>query len=366
MNTTEPYEEPVQGMHGVIREYASLAPTATATPLAPILDEPLTDISIARSSDGMFYMVGSTAGKTSSTFSRKIRIWQSTDLDNWKKIRTVNLDRAARSPEIHFLQDACYLTLEIENQGTELLRFKKPDLISSTFTQTQITQEGKTPSIFLDDDGTFYWVMNGGDIARMADDPMNGLAETPKCLLDPEDNSARKSNRRRGAFLTKIDGFYHLFVADRKLRHDDIGRTGLIGGTDDTFVAATRTLDEGFSKQYLGFPCAGQTTLFRDHEGALWATYSCTDTRGTFQFRPGVFKVEKVRATEPTWSTGFNFAGRDVPELYAPQGFFLRPDTSFIYEQGVGTLKPIPMERAPCRYTNFPWIRDTSIILGHD
>ena len=366
MNATKPDSEPVQGMHGVIREYAALAPTATATPLTPILDAPLTDISITRGSDSMFYMVGSTAGKAGPTFSRKISIWQSKDLHNWKKLRTVNLGKAAQSPEIHFLKETYYLTLEVENQGTALLRFEKQDLISSTFNQIQITQGGKTPSIFLDDDDVFYWVMNGGDIARMAEDPMNGLTEAPRCLLEPENNSARKSNRRRGAFLTKIDGLYHLFVTDRKLRHGDIGRTGLIGGTDDTFVAATRRLDEGFSKQYLGFPCAGQTTLFRDNEDVLWATYSCTDVRGIFQHRPGAFKVEKVRATTPTWSIGFAFDGRDVPELYAPHGFFLRPDTSFIYEQGVGTLKPIPMEKAPSRYITFPWIRDTSIVLGHD
>ena len=89
MNATEPDSEPMQGMHGVIREYAALAPTINATPLAPLLDEPLTDISITYGSDRMFYMVGSTVSKAGPIFSRKVRIWRSEDLYNWKKIRPV-------------------------------------------------------------------------------------------------------------------------------------------------------------------------------------------------------------------------------------------------------------------------------------
>ena len=60
----------------------------------------------------------------------------------------------------------------------------------------------------------------------------------------------------RGAFLTKIAGAYHLFVAERRLRHGDLGRTGLPGGTDDVFVAVSSRPDSGFSHpRYLALPC---------------------------------------------------------------------------------------------------------------
>ena len=366
MDPQPPQNELVQGMHGVIREYASLAPTPNATPIAPIINAPLTDTSITLGSDDKFYMTGSAVDNQGPIYANDIHICQSENLRVWTQIRTLNLDQAVQSPEIHFLNDKFYLTLSIENSGTALLQFDTPDIQSSTFTQTEITREGDTPSIFLDEDGTFYWVLGAGEIAQMESDPMKGLRENPQSLLPPEDSSNRRSNQQRGAFLAKIGGFYHLFVSERKLRHGDIGRTGLVGGTSDTYIAVTDDLKKGFAKQYLGFPCAGQTTLFRDQSGALWATYSCDDERGTLRHQPGVFKVEQANASEPTWSIGFDFDGRDIPELYTPPGFFLRPDTSSTYEKGIGTLKAIPMEPAPSIHRDFPWIRDTSIILGHD
>lgn len=355
---------PLLCQHGVIREYAALAPRPDAAALQPLLDAPLTDVSIARAGS-VFYLTGSAVGADGAAFSPRIPIWESRDLKRWRKLRDLELDTPVRSPEIHFLAGALWLAFGREGGGTELLRFNGPTP-ASAFRRARITAAGEDPSLFLDDDGTFYWVMGAGEVARMKPDPMDGLAAEPRAMLAPLSGELR-SERMRGAFLAKIRGYYHLFVAERRLRHGRIGRTGLPGGTDDVFAAASTRPDSGFGKErYLAFPHAGQTTLFRDAAGALWATWSCTDTRGVFRLKPGAFPVEEVDAAKPIWPIGFDFDKPDPPVKYSPQGFLLRPSARFIYESGVGALKPIPMDPVPGQRAPFPWIRDTSITRGYD
>jgi hypothetical protein len=56
-----------------------------------------------------------------------------------------------------------------------------------------------------------------------------------------------------------------LFIGERRLRHRNLGRTGLEGGADDTFVSVSSHPDSGYAKvRYLAFPNAGQTTLFHE------------------------------------------------------------------------------------------------------
>ena len=356
------------GQHGVIREYAALAPKPDAVPLQPLFDQPLTDTSITLGPDNAYYLTGSDVSTVGPAFSHKVVLWRSTDMREWQRIRELDFAPAAvRAPEIHYLQGRFWLTLGVEGGGTELVRFGNAQLADSPFERRKITDRGEDPSMFLDDDGAFYWVMGAGEVARMKPDPMQGLAAEPKGMIAPLQGAVR-SARMHGAFLTKLDGNYHLFVAERRLSHEDLGRTGLPGGTDDTFVAISSHPDSGYGQnRYLAFPYAGQTTLFRDTKGALWATYSCTDTRGTFRLRPGAFPVERVPATKPMWAIGFSSTDLDQPVRYKPQGMLLRPDPSFLYESGqVGSLHPGVMAPVPGQSAGFPWIRDTSIMRGAD
>lgn len=353
--------------HGVIREYAALDPKPDAKLLKPLFDAALTDISVCLGPAKDYYLTGSVADANGAVFSRRIPIYRSANMREWRLLRTVTFPFAVRSPELHYLQGAYYLTAGIEGGGTMLARFEKPDLERSAFRHVRITEGGQDPSLFLDDDGAFYWVMGAGEIARMKADPMQGLASAPVAVIEPVRGDLR-SKDMRGAFLAKINGFYHLFVAERRLRHGELGRLGVPGGTDDTWVAISTKPDAGFAKQrYLAFPHAGQTTLFRDASGTLWATFSCTDAQGAFRLKPGAFPVEIVDATRSVWPIGFDFDRPDPPSRYQPAGFMLRPGRSFIYEGGpVGSLKPIPIDPVPGQRAPFPWIRDTSIALGAD
>jgi len=57
---------PAASQHGVIREYAALAPSPDATPLRPLLDVPLTDISITAGHDRAYYMTAWSNGAGSA------------------------------------------------------------------------------------------------------------------------------------------------------------------------------------------------------------------------------------------------------------------------------------------------------------
>lgn len=367
----------VRAQHGVTREYAALAPTADARPLQPLLDEPLADPSLTIGPGGVFYLTGSVPGPQGSVFDARVRIWRSADRKAWTLVRTLDFSPArVRAPEIHFLKDAFWLTLAREGGGTDLVKFDTQDLAASPFQRRSITGQGADPSLFLDEDGTFYWVLGEGAVARMQADPLAGLAGEPKAVLPGDAADAgphgRPRNREleragaRGAFLARIHNRYALFFADT-IQRQGFGRTGLTRGPVDTFVAYSDRPDAGYRAPSLAFPHAGQTTLCRDAEGAWWATFSGGDERAIFRDRAGAFRVEVVTPTPPVWTIGFALDRTERPEHVAPFGFMVRPDPAHLYEAGpVARLRPIPMDPVPGQRMAFPWIRDTCIIRGHD
>ncbi len=354
--------------HGVIREYAALAPAADAVPLPPLFDAPLTDTSITVGPDRAYYLTGSAVSGETAVGAAQISIWRSADLKQWIPWRTVNLTgMKARSPELHFLDGRFWLALGRQGGGTDLLRFETTDLEKSRFTQARITEQGEDPSLFRDDDGTFFWVTGAGSIARMKPNPLDGLAGPakiiPVSIAGPAAQQKDQSvTHLRGAFLTKIRGKYHLFVTGRIFRQD-LGRTGLPEGVDDVFAAASEKPDADFSPFYLAFPNAGQTTVFHSGADQLWATYSGHGPRSILSGKPAAFKVEFVPATEAYWTVGF--AGSEKGDRF-PFGVMLRPDTAFIYEGGMGAARTVPLDKVPGQRAAVPWIRDTFIMLGHD
>jgi beta-xylosidase len=357
-----------RAQHGVIREYAALAPQPDAVPLAPLLDAPLTDTSLTLGPDQAFYLTGSTVEAGAAAFSAELTIWRSADMRQWTKLRSLDFGAAQfRSPEIHFLAGAFWLTLGRKGGGTELLKFDTADLATSTFKKVPITERGEEPSLFRDDDGTFFWVMGAGEIARLKANPLDGLAAVPTRIAvtiagPPAQVRETSCTNLHGAFLARIHGKYHLFITGR-LKRLGLGRTGLPEGVDDVLVSASERPEGGYAPFYVAFPNAGQTTLFSDARGALWATFSGNDARAMLRGKPGAFQVEQVPATEPRWPIGF--AGEETPTRF-PFGLMLRPDPAFLYERGMGTARGVPLDKVPGQKAAVPWIRDTFVMVGHD
>lgn len=359
----------VHAQHGVIREYAALAPKPEAVPLAPLFEAPLTDTSIAAGPGPVYFLTGSAADASGAAVStNRLTIWRSDDLKRWTVLRTLDLGPVrARSPELRFLDGRFWLACGIEGGGTALVRFDSADLAASNFRLARITETGEDPSLFRDADGSYYWVTGAGSIAPMKPDPMEGLAgpaaKVPVRMAGPPRQQAEQTVRGlRGAHLAKIDGKYHLFVTGRIFRLG-VGRTGLPEGADDVLVAASERPTEGYSDFYLAFPHAGQTTVFEDAAGALWATYSGADPRAMVRGRPAAFRVEKVSAAVEAWTIGF--AGLEKGDRF-PFGTMLRPETAFIYEAGMGSARAVPLDKVPGQRAAVPWIRDTFIMVGQD
>jgi len=353
--------------HGVIREYAALAPQPNAVGLKPLFDVSLTDTSVCMGPDRVYYLTGSSVAEGVAVPATKVDIWRSTDLRDWRKVRTLDFHPAKFvAPEIHWLKGTFWLTLGREGGGTDLLRFESADPATSAFQHKQITSRGADPSLFLDEDGAFYWVFSGGEIAPMKANPLDGLLAGSKAVPIKVAGNARQSSQSvehaRGAHLAKINGKYHLFVTGRLMRNG-LGRTGLAGGVDDVLIAASEKPDSGYSDFYVAFPNAGQTTLFQDSQSDLWATFSGIDPRAIFVGKPGAFRVDPVRATEARWPVGFS--GMEEPRRF-PFGLMLRPDPSFIYERGMGFARAVPLDKVPGQRADVPWIRDTFIMVGHD
>jgi hypothetical protein len=357
-----------RAQHGVIREYAALAPTPDAVPLTALFDAPLSETSIARGPDGAFYLTGSPWTNGAPSLSSQFEIWRSADLKSWARLRTVDAGpKRYLSPEIHYLKDGFWLALGREGGGTELLKFAGGDLKDAAFARAEITSYGLDPSLFGDDDGTLYWVMGRGRVARLKADPMQGLAaepsDVPLRIAGPPAQAKEMSvEHLRGAHLAKIAGKYHLFVTGRLLRNG-LGRTGVPGGVDDVLAATSDRPDRGYSDFYVAFPDAGQTALFRDGAGAWWATYSGGDARAILRGRPAAFRVEQVPATAPRWPVGF--AGLEPPARFAA-GLMLRPDPKFIYERGMGDARVVPLDKVPGQKAEVPWVRDTFILAAPD
>lgn len=102
--------------HGVIREYAALAPAADAVPLRPLFDAPLTDASLAVGPDGVYCLTG-TSGNMDG-----INLWRSPDLRHFafvKQVWTPPADPASWynsapnrlhwAPELHFIHGTCWI-----------------------------------------------------------------------------------------------------------------------------------------------------------------------------------------------------------------------------------------------------------------
>ncbi len=283
--------------------------------LQPLFEVPIRDASICRGPEGVYYLTGALAtGGDDFQNNDGIHLWRSTDLENWKRIGQVwsierdatapgsawqkehrinpenpdgPLVRGMTSPEIHYIRDTFRITYAMNGQGTGLLKSISGRAEGPYIDVGRITERGRDASLFEDDDGSVYWVMGEGWIARMRPD-MSGLAERPR-LLQPGPFAGDMQTSPRyagmaGAFITRARGRYFLCVADVW------GRLGC--GCWDTFVAWSDNVYGPYSTRHLMTPHGGQTTVFQGPGDRLWATFAGRDNHAVFQDRPAALPLE--------------------------------------------------------------------------
>lgn len=287
------------------REMFCWATAPDAQPVTALLDLPLTAVHIARAANDVFYLTGSRVIDGKPQPSGEVVLWKSSTPEGpWEALRTLKLDLPVLSAKIHCHDGTLRMAAGTADAGTWLIEFTQGDLATADYESVQITTEGSDPSLFCDPaDGGFWWVMDSGRIARMKSRPLDGLAEEPRQIQTP-DLGRRVSQEavmpvgQRGAFLTHIDGVYVLFAADSPIQHG-LGRAGISGGADDTYVATALRLEGPWSPRHLAFPHAGSASVFQDGKDQWWSTFNGTDRGAILKHRAAVFPVE-IKSIDPT------------------------------------------------------------------
>lgn len=288
--------------------------------LKPLFEAPLRDTSICKGADGQWYLTGTYDAARKGDFQNNdgIWLWRSGDCKTWEPIgqvwsierqatapqsawqkqQRVNPDdprgplaRGMVSPEIHCFADTYWLTYSMNAQGTGLLKSTSGKPEGPYEDLGRITEQGTDASLFVDDDGSVYWVVGQGFVARMKPD-CSGLAEAPRLLrpaffppLTHGEHTMRATQAPRtlgqaGAFLFKAEGRYWLCAATVR------DRLGV--GCYDTFVAGSDALMGPYDEPKLMIPHGGQTTVFRGPGGSLHATFAGRDSRAVFRDKPGI------------------------------------------------------------------------------
>ncbi|NQX59728.1 family 43 glycosylhydrolase [Paenibacillus qinlingensis] len=312
----------------------------SALPIERILDVSLSDASICKGPDYMYYLTGTTDGSN-------IQVWTSPDFKSWSEPNTVwSLEKDGTwqkasegsngicSPEIHYVKGAFWITYGLKEGGTGLLRSLSASVQGPFRDMGKITDDGQDASLFEDEDGAVYWVYGNGNIARMTED-LTGLVESPRMaevqpwkVAGREDHPSFSQHVQvgtYGAFLYKRDGYYYMFCADALARM----------GSDavDTFVAVSESIYGPYSRRYLALPHGGQISIFTDIDNQLYASFSGCGSYSLVEHYPSL-----------------------LPMCVVNPGF-IRPSEDVLLEKGgVGTLKPI---------ADFP-IRDPHISTGPD
>ncbi len=350
----------------------------------PTLDTPLRDPSICRGPDGVYYLIGTQAveradGTLDWEKGTAIHLWKSGGLKTWEdagviwdltragwtpeagnainwakppratpgEVDSLRHHYAVTAPEIHYLKGTFWIPFSVSDYGTGLLksttgRAEGPYEVWGNVVMGKncITTTGSDPSLFQDDDGSVYWLWSPAWIARMTDD-LKGLAEKPRllqCTPQQEPNGTDLLVGRRGPFLFKANGIYHLCAADLMLR------LGI--QVEDTLVATSKELFGPYSKRVMMIPHGGQTTVFQDAEGSYHATVCGRDRYAAVRDRAGIVPLE--------WMKSFRY------QFNMPDGV-LRAHPQKVYTERGPWHKMLPLFNKPgCK------IRDNHMMQGPD
>ena len=284
--------------------------------LQPLFDTPLRDTSICKGGDSAWYLTG-----TAPDFQNNdgIRLWRSTDCQTWKEIGRVwsierqrsawqkpyrvnpdnpsgPLVRGMVSPEIHFHRNTYWITYSMNAQGTGLLKSTTGRPEGPYEDLGQFTGQGTDASLFVDDDGTGYWLVGQGWLAKLKPD-WSGLAEHPQLLRcapfsaiphgghEMSSTNAPRYLGMAGAHLFKEDGEYYLIGA--------AGARPDRGGLLRHVRRLRRRRSPGrTASPHLMIAHGGQTTVFQGPDDRWWATFGGRDSRAIFQDRPAIRAAE--------------------------------------------------------------------------
>ncbi|ANY19349.1 Glycosyl hydrolases family 43 [Tsuneonella dongtanensis] len=327
-----------------------------ARPVTPLVEEPLVDPQMSRIGD-FWYLTGTIPGATGVT----IPLWRSTDLQTWRRLPDLwdgtektghwsdapwplpghtlsDKTRTIVAPELHAIGGALYLAFSYDFGGIHVLRSDSGQPEGPWHHHARLTEFGRHPTLFQDDDGSVWLAFDGGTVARLSPD-LTKIEGKIERLVPAHDAPPKKWGLppvldrigTSGGQILKRDGKY-LFVAAAP--DERLGAT-----PTDMFVAESEGGPAGpYTRRYLAVTHGGAGQLVTMPGGKLAALVAATpgDENALLPGKTALVPLET------------NAAGR------------LRPDGSRVLEAGpAGSLLPVPSLAGEA-------IRDPSIALGAD
>jgi arylsulfatase A-like enzyme/beta-xylosidase len=296
----EPAKRPADDIfldHPSMDKNATVAPAPDARPIASMFAEkPMLDASLTRTDSGVWYLTGTVLRDMPRD---GVQLWTSTDRRQWRALGIVHAKgERVLAPKVLARGKSLYLTYT-DAEGCARVARGSIDAPTAAYVGSPCLFENTADaSLFIDDNGSSYLLWGAGWIARLSSD-MDKLAEAPRFLKpDPKlfatnpppgkDWPVRTRVGSGGATMFKDEDKYVLAA------NEVTGR--MRSPTDDVFMATAPTPYGPFSMRFLAVPHASQTTIVRDADGTLLATYNpkCEDDFALFCEQVGVVPLERA------------------------------------------------------------------------
>ena len=300
----------------------------------PLFDAWIRDTHITLAQDGYYYCTGTTRApgtENAKRYNDGIELWRSSNLKNWESLGMVwsfEKDgtwhnkwyapqgnyvevspeegfRSVYAPEIYQIKGELYSTASIswpkqtpEEEGSYTCLLKsttgKPEGPYKDVCEKPMTTRIDS-SLFVDDDGTVYYVWQDGRIARMKDD-MTGFAEEPRRVIqqhfDPEPYC-------EGVFLFKHGGKYHMALAIWTMDEGDhiAYSVGSIPQkvSYDCVVASADNVYGPYGERYTAITGGGHNSFFTAKDGTFYATMfgnPVNNSFAPFYAKPAIIPME--------------------------------------------------------------------------
>jgi xylan 1,4-beta-xylosidase len=276
--------------------------------------------------DGLYYLTGTTADMPDAWSNYDgIELWSSPDLQNWTYlgfIWTFSVDARAEpnawfatphtytstthngglpytlqvvwAPEIHYIKGNWYIPFSMPGAGSGILKSATgkptgPYRNALPFDTTIAPQID--PDLFLDTDGTVYFINQKGNLAPMAPD-LSGLAGglVPQVLTVGGNPNGNDTSHAEGAFMFKAFDNYYVDVTLTGTLEINSRYSAWLGKTPNN----PPTMGP-YSKIDETVPLAGHNNFFKDKMCRWWSTMFGDHNipqGAPFNNEPGIVPVE--------------------------------------------------------------------------
>ena len=269
--------------------------------ITPVLDIPLRDTFVYAAPDGYYYMTGTT-GPDFWDNNYVIHIYRSADLSDWEDLGVVwdfrehatwakTLSRESRvpvwAPELAYVNGNWYMTYtmgfwDAMSCGILVSTTGRPE---GPYTDTADHRlvDNLDGSLFVEDDGTVYFIYRDGLIAPLNED-LSGFADDFKPLYAADGLPVGFE----GCFILKHNGKYYLTAATYNRSYDACGR---LVTTYDSMIAVSDSLMGPYSETRLLLRNGGHNNLFVDKEGNVRTTLFAPTGDLGFHCKPALVRL---------------------------------------------------------------------------